>query len=219
MRGLSGKTAILFDELERRFIYGTYKFGEIIPTANIAKEFDVSRATLTMALNHLRFEGYIEIVPQVGSRVVTPSDRQVHDYFIMFSLIEHQMARFAAERRTPESLRDIEDICQRITAMSERIVVPNYEFIDLIDLYHMAIRRAADSVMEVQRASGYFRFAAFFLMNGKTINFSDVVRHSNRNRPFVTKYIAEGNVELAGEAMKKYILTGAPLDQTNARVG
>jgi DNA-binding FadR family transcriptional regulator len=129
------------------------------------------------------------------------------------------MARFAAERRTPESLRDIEDICQRITTMSERIVVPNYEFIDLIDLYHMAIRRAADSAMEVQRASGYFRFAAFFLMNGKTIDFSDVIRHSNRNRPALTRYIAEGNVERAGEAMKKYILAGAPVDVNSARVG
>lgn len=86
-RGLSGKAAVVFEELERRLMYGVYKFGMIIPSSEITKEFGISRAPLYAALNQLQFEGYIETTPQVGSRVITPTDQQVNDYFVMFGLV------------------------------------------------------------------------------------------------------------------------------------
>ena len=84
---LSGKAAHVFEELERRLICGVYKFGASLPTVALINEFNVSRAPLTAALNQLQFEGYIEITPQVGSRVISPSDEQIQDYFVMLGLV------------------------------------------------------------------------------------------------------------------------------------
>src|SRR5665213_671503 len=102
--GLSGKAEFLYAELEHRLLAGTYKFGESIPTTSLVREFKVSRAPLTAALNELRAAGYIKIVAQVGSQVISPSEQQVRDFYIMFSMVERGMARLAAERRTARDM-------------------------------------------------------------------------------------------------------------------
>ncbi|MBV1918416.1 MAG: hypothetical protein KUG65_10215 [Sphingomonadaceae bacterium] len=99
--------------------------------------------------------------------------------------------------------------CDQLTAVSAKLETPNEEFVDIVDMYHMAIRQAAQSPYEVRRVSGYFRFAAFFLMNGWPKDFGHVRDSSNVNRPKVTQAIIDGDVEQAGMAMGQYILSGA----------
>lgn len=208
VRGLSGRAAFVFEELERRLIYGIYKFGAVIPTAELLQEFGISRAPLTAALNQLQFAGYIEITPQVDSRVINPTESQIQDYFIMFRLVESQMARFAAARRTDQDIESISRLCAMLTAVSASLDAPSEEYIHIVDMYHMAIRQAAKSPLEVQRARGYFRIAAFFVMNGWPRDFARMRDVSNSDRPLVTECIAKGDVEGAGEAMERYISDG-----------
>lgn len=208
IRGLNGKAALIYEELERRIVCGTYRFGATIPTLELTREFNVSRAPLTAALNQLRFEGYVEITPQVGSRVIDPTRQQIADYFVMFGRIEEQLARFAAARRTAAHCDAIARLCDEVTAISESLDVPSERYLDIVDLYHMAIRQAAQSPLEVRRVSGYFRFAAFLLMNGWPEDFRGMAVRSNRNRPLVSHAIIAGDVDGAGKAMLAYISEG-----------
>ena len=123
-RGLAGKSAKVYEELVLRLIYGKYKFGTIIPSAEIVEEFNISRAPLYAALNQLTFEGYIEITPQVGSRVISPTEQQIWDFFQMFALIEKQMARYAAARRSKEDAEAISKICRMVTDVSQPLDAP-----------------------------------------------------------------------------------------------
>jgi DNA-binding GntR family transcriptional regulator len=218
MRGLSGRAALVFEELERRLIHGVYKFGAAIPTVEIAEEFGISRAPLTAALNQLRFAGYIEITPQVGSRVISPTPDQIRDFFIMFGLVEQQMARFAAERRTQEDIDAISRLCRMLTAVSAPLMQPTEEYIDVIDMYHMAIRHAAKSPLEIRRARGYFRFAAFIVVNGWPSDFARMRDNSNTYRPLVTEGIARGDTQMVADAMGRYVMYDlmAQLDQPGA---
>jgi len=51
------------------------------------------------------------------------------------------------------------------------------------------------------RVAGYFRFAAFLLVNGHTVDFAQVVKRSNANRPLVTRHITEGDPQAAGNSV------------------
>jgi len=74
---LSGKAGLILKNLERRFISGKYRFGELLSITGLAEEFDASRQPVNTAINHLRSMGYVTVVPQVGCKVVSPGNQEI----------------------------------------------------------------------------------------------------------------------------------------------
>ena len=99
---LAGKAGEVAAELEERLVRGTYRFGEALSIYTLAEQFGASRQPVASAVLYLRSVGYLEIIPQVGCRVVAPTPQEVQDFFVMFSRTEGVIARFAAERHTPD---------------------------------------------------------------------------------------------------------------------
>ena len=60
----------------------------------------ISRAPVSDAIRRLTVEGLLEILPQVGCRVVRPVPAEVKDLYEIFGATEGVIARMAAERRS-----------------------------------------------------------------------------------------------------------------------
>jgi len=56
------------------------------------------------AFKRLASEGFIEIIPQVGCRVVTPTRDEISDFFLILAGVEGTAAHTAAQRRTEDEL-------------------------------------------------------------------------------------------------------------------
>jgi DNA-binding GntR family transcriptional regulator len=84
--------------LKVRLLDGDFTAGETIKVDVIVREVGGSRQPVMEALKQLAAEGFLEIIPQVGCRVVAPAHEQIHDFFVLVAHAEGFCAQLAAER-------------------------------------------------------------------------------------------------------------------------
>jgi DNA-binding GntR family transcriptional regulator len=96
------------DEIRRRIIAGSLPQGDRILEDQLAQELGVSRNPVREALQTLAREGFVEIEPRRGARVMVLSDDRAAQLFEVREPLEGLVAGLAAIRRTDEQLREIE---------------------------------------------------------------------------------------------------------------
>lgn len=95
------------NELRRRIIAGTLAQGERILEDQLAGDLQVSRNPIREALQTLAHEGFVELEPRRGARVMVLSDQRAGDVFAVRESLEALVASLAAQRRTPEQLAEM----------------------------------------------------------------------------------------------------------------
>ena len=75
------------------------------------RALSISRAPVSDAIRRLAVEGLLEILPQVGCRVVLPVPAEVKDLYEVFGATEGVIARLAAERRSATEADDFRRRC------------------------------------------------------------------------------------------------------------
>jgi DNA-binding GntR family transcriptional regulator len=103
---------VVGDEIRRRIVTGVLPQGERIREEEIAAELGVSRNPVREALQTLTHEGFVEIEPRRGARVMVLSDERAAHLFEVREVLEGLVARLAAERRTAAQLAAIERVTQ-----------------------------------------------------------------------------------------------------------
>jgi DNA-binding GntR family transcriptional regulator len=91
--------------LKDKLLDGNFTAGEAIKVDAIVREVGGSRQPVMEALKHLAAEGFVEIIPQVGCRVVTAAREQIEDFFVLVAQAEGFCAQLAAERATDDERR------------------------------------------------------------------------------------------------------------------
>ncbi len=98
------------DEIRRRIIAGALPQGERIREEELAAELGVSRNPVREALQTLTHEGFVEIEPRRGARVMVLSDERAGHLFEVREVLEGLVAALAAKRRTLRQLGEIERV-------------------------------------------------------------------------------------------------------------
>src|ERR1041384_2206402 len=76
--------------------------GDQISSESVGRVLAISRAPVSDAIRRLTVEGLLEVLPQVGCRVVRPVATEMADFYEIFGATEGVVARFAAERRSDD---------------------------------------------------------------------------------------------------------------------
>ncbi|MGE0152249.1 MAG: GntR family transcriptional regulator [Reyranellaceae bacterium] len=76
--------------------------GQPISIAAVTRAMGVSRQPVMDAVRRLEIEGFIQVLPQIGCRVVAPQAEAVGDFFQFFARAEGLVCRLAAQRRSEE---------------------------------------------------------------------------------------------------------------------
>lgn len=164
--GLSGKAGEIAAVLEHKLVMCDYRFGEALSIYALAEQFDASRQPVATAVNYLRDLGYLEIIPQVGCRVVSPSGRDIIDFYRAYSKTEGVIAALAAERYTGAE-------ADRLVAMAEYL--PSLPFStwddyrrygELVTEFLKLTGQMARSPALLARISGLRRLSRFYLWQG-----------------------------------------------------
>lgn len=93
-----------YEYLKARLLDGGFAPGERIPVDDVVRALKVSRQPVMEAVKRLAGEGFLEIVPQVGCKVVVPEQREIEDFFRVFSATEGLCAELAATRASRAEL-------------------------------------------------------------------------------------------------------------------
>ncbi len=110
------KADLVYEELKAQLIAGRPGYGEALVTGEIADAFGVSRRPVMDALARLEHAGFIEIIAQVGCRVIVPEPRAVAEHFITAGVLDGAAARLAALSATDLQRRALSEALEQSAA-------------------------------------------------------------------------------------------------------
>jgi DNA-binding GntR family transcriptional regulator len=89
---------LAYTQIKGRIIDLTYQPAERLSETKLAEEFGLGRSPIRTALSRLESEGWIEISPQSGTFVCSPSEREIQELTELRALLEAYCAGQAATR-------------------------------------------------------------------------------------------------------------------------
>ncbi|MGE0860497.1 MAG: GntR family transcriptional regulator [Gammaproteobacteria bacterium] len=110
----SARADAAYAHLKTQLLEGDWGPGTRLSVVELARQLGCSRVPVMEALKRLANDGLVQIVPQVGCRVVSPSPAEVRDFFTLFAAAEGTVSAFAAARRTAADVVAFERLCTDI---------------------------------------------------------------------------------------------------------
>lgn len=135
-----------YAELRTRILSGKYAAGLRLKEAELAAEIGVSRTPIREALRRLNAEHLVKFVSNQGAHVVSWSEEDVDQLFVLRSMLESYAAELAARRITAKQSEQLEALANEIDEVSRvRDEEHHGQFLTLNNRFHRLILTAAHS--------------------------------------------------------------------------
>ncbi|WP_158588529.1 GntR family transcriptional regulator [Henriciella mobilis] len=202
---LAGKAGEVAEEMKRRLVLGIYKFGESISITDLANEMSASRQPVSAALSHLRTLGFVDIIPQVGCRVVSPGPEAIEDFFLAFGKIEGVFAAFAASRHRGDEAKDLIKIAEGPGPDALESLASRQDYINKLNDFHDQIRRMGRSPLVEARTASFRQLSIFYLWQGLPKMAPRSAKYFIGQRRQIAEAIAERDAKAAELLMAEHI--------------
>lgn len=130
-RGAPRLHDLAYAYLKSLLLAGGLDPGDQISSDGVGRVLSISRAPVSDAIRRLAVEGLLEILPQVGCRVVRPVPAEVKDLYELFGAIEGVIARLAAERRSAVEADRFARQCAALASAAGLPGEPDARFVEL----------------------------------------------------------------------------------------
>jgi DNA-binding GntR family transcriptional regulator len=202
-------SAAAYEFLKDKLLDGAFAAGDSISIDAVIEQIGGSRQPVMEALKHLAAEGFLEIIPQVGCRVVIPDPQQIHDFFILVSDAEGLCAELAAERATgPErdSLAAIMDRMALTAARRSTRLQAAHEYRVHNREFHGQIHAMAHSDIVNRIATGLWDRSDFFISAALGMRpFQERAPAAVQEHRQIQRAICSGDGARARELMQRHI--------------
>lgn len=193
--------ARLHSILEQAIVDGRMEPESRIHADELAAHFGVSRIPVREALRSLHEAGWVEIRPRYGVRVRSRDPQELDDLFEFRAEVERSVARFAADHRDDEDLRQFDEIVasSRIARKKRDLETLDANGLRLYAALRASARNAvmaATSVVLEKRA----RFYYITIANDLGLDWVDV--HEQ-----VVEKVRDRDAVAAGDIIAEHILT------------
>lgn len=138
--------------IREKILHGVLFLGDPVHRRELAEELGMSVLPVGEALKRLEFEGLIENMPRVGTRVRIPSLAELRGLFLVREALEAQAARLFAERAGPRDKREVRqlaaDLDKRYDQLSLREEIGARDFAAIRDQhigFHTRVAELAGS--------------------------------------------------------------------------
>ncbi len=102
----------VFEVLEQQILNGTYSVGDQLVEQKISQELGVSRTPVREALRQLELDNLVTTISNKGTFVVGISTDDIKDIYTIRIAIEGISAMWAAERISPEQIKELETLVE-----------------------------------------------------------------------------------------------------------
>lgn len=200
------RAEMAYDFVRTALLEGDLGPGDRLSVVTLSEQLDCSRVPIMEALKRLESEGFLEIIPQVGCRVVIPDPNDVSDFFKLFAAVEATITALAAERCTKEEILEFRALCAHIDHASASAGGPDdndpqYRHLNI--LFHSAIHRMAKSPVSTRYAASLWDRSDFYIkLVFGSLYFSNAVKRSHRA---IRKAIYNGDPDAARTAITDHL--------------
>lgn len=181
--------------------------GDQISSESVGRVLSISRAPVSDAIRRLTVEGLLEILPQVGCRVVRPVPAEVRDLYEVFGASEGVIARWAAERRSEPEAEQFRDLCASLASVAGLPAEPNARFLELRRRnrrrYEM-LHKLARSPLSIDGGETYWDRSDFFLR--VTFGDRDLPGFVRNARAALVEAIVAGDGQRAEHETRRYLV-------------
>jgi DNA-binding GntR family transcriptional regulator len=199
VRAVGTKADAVFDALKARLIAGWPGYGETLNTVEIAEEFGVSRRPVMDAMSRLELAGFIEIIAQVGCRVIVPERRAVREHFFTAGVLDGAAARLAAGNATDVQRRALsEALAQSRIAAQAR---DQHAFESANKRFHATLLAAGGNRRLTQLARHAWDLSDFYLQRRT----EDDLRRSHYEHEAIATAILSGDADGARVAAEAHL--------------
>jgi DNA-binding GntR family transcriptional regulator len=181
--------------------------GDQITSEAVGQALSVSRAPVSDAIRRLTVEGLLEVLPQVGCRVVRPVPGEVADFYEVFGATEGVIARLAAARRSPAEADEFRRLSIALASEADLPTDPDLRFLELRKRnrrrYEM-LHQLARSPLSTAIGESFWDRSDFFLrvtFGGRGL--PDYVRIGHET---FMRAVAAGDVEAAERETRAYLV-------------
>ncbi|MCX7366010.1 MAG: GntR family transcriptional regulator [Alphaproteobacteria bacterium] len=181
--------------------------GDQISSEGVGRVLSMSRAPVSDAIRRLTVEGLLEILPQVGCRVVRPLPAEVRDLYEIFGASEGVIARWAAERRSEPEAGEFRALCASLASGAGLPSDPDARFLELRRRnrrrYEM-LHRLARSPLSTDSGETYWDRSDFFLR--VTFGGRDLPGFVRGARAALVEAVVAGDGQSAEHETRRYLV-------------
>jgi DNA-binding GntR family transcriptional regulator len=125
--GSANRSDVAYERLRADIIAGRWLPDTTLSTYGLAEELGMSRTPIIGALKRLEADALIEIIPQVGCRVLRRAHEEISETFMIRAALEALGAEMAAERITDDELAALDRILDEAEAAADAGDSDRYE--------------------------------------------------------------------------------------------
>jgi len=152
----------VYDHLRSELVDGEHAPGAELSVVAIAARLGVSRQPVMDAVRRLQEGSFLEVVPQVGVRVVSPTVRDVEDFYLVFAALEGVVTGLAAERRDEADVAWLRGESDAMTRSVQTGGLSRAVYRQLYRRVHGAIHQVARSSVAAASAQASWDRSDFF---------------------------------------------------------
>lgn len=205
-----GKAGEIIAVLTSRLATGALSFGQTLSIKALAEEFDASRQPVAAAISHLRSLGYVVVVPQVGCRVVSPSAKEIQDFFLVLARVEASYAGLAAQRYLDQEAKVLSAIAAEVAKIEFGEAGLRRQYASGVDAFHAMIWEMSRTSAVVSRTRNLWQLADFYLWQGAENFDVSKVDIANSERKEIAHAIEFRDVRKAELLLEEHV-RGKPL--------
>jgi len=199
----STKKATIYEYVLEKLMTRQYAFGEKIVVKELSEETGVSRQPIMSALSNLQERGFVEIRAQVGCTVSRPSSGEVRDFYLLFSANEGLIAGLAAERGTPEELRRLVEINEKIGRINPDHSDADEDYRKLNEDFHQQMHDMARAPLVSRQQMANFELSDFFVV--QSCGFEAHLHDATTEHQEIISALRNGDRNAAQQAARRHI--------------
>jgi len=195
--------------LKEQIFLGFYSAGDHISEPKIAKELDVSRAPVRVAINTLEKQGLIKSIPRRGSFVVEFDEQDIEEIYDIRIMLEGKILKILIEERllTTQDYKNLEKLAEKMLEISrldkslEEKIIPFMK--NDIDFHKYLWEKSGRKLSYRVLQNNYFQMQLAMIHDYKkdTNLEKTVIHHFN-----ILKYLKENNFKRCYGALIDHIV-------------
>lgn len=211
------KKDAVYDFVLERLVDGQFRFGERISTSLIADATGASRQPIMSALQTLRSQGFVRIIAQVGCEVISPTLREIEDFYLLLGRIEGVLAELAASRGSREEVDELRRVNALIEKLPRNRPDSGLKYRALNREFHGIYHAMARSPKLHEEQVVNWAMSDFLII--QTYGFLPHLRGAAEEHEQIIQALAQGGRDAARSAAEQHINSVSHLVTSNIRGG
>ena len=160
---------LVYDDIRNKIIRRQMFPGNRIIEEDLAQELGTSRTSIRSALQQLRQDGFVEIIPNRGSFVVQPTLEDIIALYDVRLTLESGAIKAAVENATDDTIRYLEDNLRQQLELDKNFSISAYSALNR-DFHWQIAKASLNPYYERFLAEVYNKVEVYMLFYDKSID-------------------------------------------------